>query len=124
VGIDEGGALGFHVRPLRGKFQNCATPKRASEGRATAVPSLARRANTGCVQYRRKPLQNGMNSVSRHTTVGSRGALLVRHKLDDLTDRVQVLDARLVRLDSNPEVLFQENDQLEGPDRIEDASGD
>ena len=54
----------------------------------------------------------------------SRRIFLFGHELDDLTDRVQVLDARLVRLDRDPEMLFQENDELQRPDRIEDTSGD
>jgi len=52
----------------------------------------------------------------------SGGILLLGHDNGDPMDRIEVIDARLVGLDRDSKVVFQESDQLERADRIENSS--
>src|SRR6516165_7599419 len=46
------------------------------------------------------------------------------HQLRNLSDRVEMVDTRLISLNRDPEVFFQEDNQLERTDRVENSSGD
>jgi hypothetical protein len=78
----QGVALGFHVRPLRGKFQNCATPK------------LARRVSMGPVQLLGKPLEAAQATMIMAYAIRSGKSILGRGAA--MTGRA-ASDTRLLR---------------------------
>ena len=124
---DHEGALRARSTDARGRTPLAAKPRRnISENserrlRLTRAICSSTRRNTarGC-----PGLPGRFARWPRRTRARSRGRTLAVHERGDLPDRIEVLDTCLVCFDSDAEVVFEENHELQGSNRIEDAARD